>query len=258
VLVVDDTPDNLALDERDPPPDLILLDIMMPQMDGYEVCKRLKQISGEHPDIPVIFLTARADESKTNVLGLELGAVDYITKPISPPIVLARVKAQLALKASRRFPARQERVPGAAGRASAHARCRRFRTSPSWPWPRWRKRATPTPATISAAPSSTCVRWREAAPPPAFRRLSDRLQYRSNAVQVGTLARHRQGRHSRPHPAQARALHAGGVRDHEDPHHARQRRHLNTPNDTLGATASSFCRMAKEIAYSHQEKWDGS
>ena len=121
VLVVDDTPDNLALMSgllkdlyrikvansgdkalriafTDPPPDLILLDIMMPDMDGYEVCSRLKE-NDKTKDIPVVFLTAKSqieDEQR----GLSLGASDYITKPISPPIVLARVKTQLALKAS--------------------------------------------------------------------------------------------------------------------------------------------------------------
>jgi putative two-component system response regulator len=120
ILVVDDTPDNLALMSSllkddykvkianggekalkiaasDSPPDLILLDIMMYGMDGYEVCQRLKR-DPRTMDIPVIFLTAKTeveDEKK----GLELGAVDYITKPISPPIVMARVKNHLALKA---------------------------------------------------------------------------------------------------------------------------------------------------------------
>ena len=124
ILVVDDTPDNLSLmrellmgsyrvklangGERalklaalEPQPDLILLDIMMPGMDGYEVCQRLK-INPHTRHIPVVFLTAKAeveDERK----GLELGAVDYITKPISPPIVLARVKNHLALKAQTDF-----------------------------------------------------------------------------------------------------------------------------------------------------------
>ena len=124
VLVVDDTPDNLALMHgllRDlyrvkvanngeralqiarsaPPPDLILLDIMMPGMDGYAVCRLLKQEAATR-DIPVIFLTALA-ETEDERKGLELGAVDYITKPISPPIVLARVKNHLALKASADF-----------------------------------------------------------------------------------------------------------------------------------------------------------
>ena len=79
-------------------PDLLLLDIMMPDMDGYEVCERLKADEMTR-DIPVIFVTAMgkvSDETK----GFELGAVDYIHKPISPPIVLARVKTHLALKQS--------------------------------------------------------------------------------------------------------------------------------------------------------------
>ena len=124
ILVVDDTPDNLSLMSNllmdryrvkiansgekalkiaasDSPPDLILLDIMMPDMDGYEVCERLKHDPAT-AGIPVIFLTAKAeltDEKK----GLELGAVDYITKPISPPLVMARVKNHLALKATNDF-----------------------------------------------------------------------------------------------------------------------------------------------------------
>ncbi len=76
-------------------PDLILLDIMMPGMDGYEVCRRLKA-EPAWARIPVIFITAMsevADEAK----GFEVGGVDYITKPISPPIVQARVKTHLAL-----------------------------------------------------------------------------------------------------------------------------------------------------------------
>jgi len=76
-------------------PDLILLDIMMPDMDGHEVCKRLKS-SKQSSNIPVIFVTAMADEDDEQK-GFDLGAVDYITKPIKPAIVLARVKSQLAL-----------------------------------------------------------------------------------------------------------------------------------------------------------------
>ncbi len=78
------------------PPDLILLDIMMPDMDGYEVCRQLKSDDATK-DIPIIFVTAMGqveDETK----GLELGAIDYLTKPISPAIVEVRVKTQLALK----------------------------------------------------------------------------------------------------------------------------------------------------------------
>jgi putative two-component system response regulator len=83
------------------PPDLILLDIMMPVMDGYETCRYLKENS-ETRDIPVIFLTAKA-EVADEMKGFELGAVDYITKPISPPIVLARVQTHLELKRVRDY-----------------------------------------------------------------------------------------------------------------------------------------------------------
>ena len=78
------------------PPDLILLDIMMPEMDGYEVCRRLKADAATR-DIPVIFITAMG-ETSDETKGLEVGAVDYLTKPISPPIVQARVKTHLALR----------------------------------------------------------------------------------------------------------------------------------------------------------------
>ncbi len=82
-------------------PDLILMDVMMPVMDGYEACRRLK----ENPllaDIPVIFLTGRS-QIDDETMGFKLGAVDYITKPISPPIVLARIKTHLTLKQARDF-----------------------------------------------------------------------------------------------------------------------------------------------------------
>jgi putative two-component system response regulator len=124
ILVVDDTPDNLIMmssllkneykvkiancgekalriASSDSPPDLILLDIMMPDMDGYEVCTSLKH-EPKTMNIPVIFLTAK-NEMEDEKKGFELGAVDYITKPISPPIVLARVKNHLALKAMDEF-----------------------------------------------------------------------------------------------------------------------------------------------------------
>ena len=77
-------------------PDLILLDIMMPGMDGYEVCRRLKANENTR-DIPVIFVTAMG-ETTDETKGFELGAVDYITKPFSPPIVQARVRTHLALR----------------------------------------------------------------------------------------------------------------------------------------------------------------
>ena len=81
------------------PPDLILLDIMMPEMDGYEVCRRLKDNPATR-DIPVIFVTALND-AQDETRGFELGAVDYLTKPISPAVVAARVRTHLELRAAR-------------------------------------------------------------------------------------------------------------------------------------------------------------
>jgi diguanylate cyclase (GGDEF)-like protein len=94
-------------------PDLILLDVMMPDIDGYEVCRRLKTDTVTQ-DIPVIFLTARSEESE-EAKGLDLGAVDYITKPIRSPIVKARVRNHVALKQYRDALARMAKVDGLTG-----------------------------------------------------------------------------------------------------------------------------------------------
>ncbi|MDO9227435.1 MAG: two-component system response regulator [Pseudomonadota bacterium] len=99
VLVANSGPRALRLAMSEPRPDLILLDVMMPGMDGYSVLARLRETPG-CADVPVIFVTAMTaveDEQR----GFDLGAVDYISKPIRPPIVLARVRAQLELKEAR-------------------------------------------------------------------------------------------------------------------------------------------------------------
>lgn len=124
VLIVDDTPDNislmsalledsyklkvassgeraLAIVRSASPPDLVLLDVMMPGMDGYEVCRQIKADPATR-DVAVIFLTAKSlPEDET--YGLSLGAGDYITKPISPPKLLRRVQVHLELKAHADF-----------------------------------------------------------------------------------------------------------------------------------------------------------
>jgi phosphoserine phosphatase RsbU/P len=128
VLVVDDAPENirvvneilhdsykvriatngakaLEMAAAKPAPDLILLDIVMPGMDGYEVCSHLKAQSGTQ-DIPVIFLTGQT-ESTDETRGFEVGAVDYIHKPFSPAVVVARVQTHLALREAREQLARQ-------------------------------------------------------------------------------------------------------------------------------------------------------
>ncbi len=81
------------------PPDLILLDIIMPGIDGYEVCKQLKN-NHKTKKIPIIFITAK-DQEEDETKGLDYGAVDYITKPFSLPIVKARIKTHLELKKHR-------------------------------------------------------------------------------------------------------------------------------------------------------------
>ena len=122
VLIVDDTPENievlaeilgndyealvaingataLEIAAKKDHPNLVLLDVMMPEMDGYEVCRRLKA-NGATRDIPIIFVTAMNDvEDETH--GFELGAVDFITKPLNPAVVRARVRTHLALKEAR-------------------------------------------------------------------------------------------------------------------------------------------------------------
>ena len=122
ILIVDDNPENLVvlnkillptyrvlaansgqralrLATSNPKPDLILLDVMMPEMDGYAVLAQLKA-DPVSSDIPVIFVTAM-DSCEDEQRGLELGATDYITKPVRPVIVLARVQTQLELKNAR-------------------------------------------------------------------------------------------------------------------------------------------------------------
>ncbi|MRV73997.1 response regulator [Duganella sp. FT92W] len=121
VLIVDDTPDNITLlssllKEKYNTKvatngatalqivagggvDLVLLDVMMPDLDGYETCRRLKQ-DPLTAEVPVIFLTAKS-QPEDEAMGLRVGAVDYLTKPISPPILFARVATHLSLKNAR-------------------------------------------------------------------------------------------------------------------------------------------------------------
>ncbi|MDP7591922.1 MAG: response regulator [Litorilituus sp.] len=118
ILIVDDKPDNIAILSKilkpfyqvvaalngnkaleiansDNKPDLILLDIMLPDLDGYQVCQRLKEQPNTRT-IPVIFITSK-DQSEDEEYGLQVGAVDFLTKPINQAIVKARIKTHLAL-----------------------------------------------------------------------------------------------------------------------------------------------------------------
>lgn len=159
VLLVDDEPMNISVlsrileDEvnilfalhaseaieiaRREQPDLVLLDVMMPDMDGYQTCAALKA-AAETRDIPVIFVTALASEAD-EARGLEAGAIDYIIKPVSPPIVRARVRNHLELKHYRDVLRRLSTLDGLTGIANR----RRFDEALEAEWRRGQRGAAP-------------------------------------------------------------------------------------------------------------------
>lgn len=235
-----------------PAPDLILLDIMMPGMDGYEVCRRLKADEKTH-DIPVIFVTAMG-EVQDETKGLELGAVDYITKPISPPIVKARVKNHLELKHARDFMKNQNEI---LERLVAERTAELKLTQD---------------VTIQSLASLAETRDNETGG-----------HIRRTQMYVGALARYLS---TQPGYEQfdertvdlmtkSAPLHdigKVGVADRillkpeklTDEEFAEMKKHPTLGRDALlraeqmlGST-SSFLQLAREIAYSHHEKWDGT
>jgi putative two-component system response regulator len=132
ILIVDDTPENLSvlgellqpnyrvraansgrralqIARSTPHPDLILLDVMMPEMDGYDVLAELRSDPATQ-HIPVVFVTAM-DGTEDEERGLDHGAVDYITKPLRPAVVLARVRTHLELKQARDILRDQNSLP---------------------------------------------------------------------------------------------------------------------------------------------------
>jgi diguanylate cyclase (GGDEF)-like protein len=159
ILIVDDAPDNIqiinAILEEDyeiffatsgkqaieiafsENPDLILLDIMMPDMDGYEVCRKLKSYKQFH-HIPIIFLTAMND-TENEAKGLKLGAIDYITKPFNPAIVEVRIKNHLELKRQRDILQNLSSRDGLTGIANR----RRFDEFLDQEWQRAKRKKTP-------------------------------------------------------------------------------------------------------------------
>ncbi len=235
-----------------PAPDLILLDIMMPGMDGYEVCRRLKADEKTH-DIPVIFVTAMG-EVQDETRGLELGAVDYITKPISPPIVKARVKNHLELKLARDYMKNQNEI---LERLVAERTAELKLTQD---------------VTIQSLASLAETRDNETGG-----------HIRRTQMYVGALARYLS---TQPGYEQfdertvdlmtkSAPLHdigKVGVADRillkpdklTDEEFAEMKKHPTLGRDALlraeqmlGST-SSFLQLAREIAYSHHEKWDGT
>lgn len=276
ILAVDDSPENLwvlsgllrgtyrvkvassgerALEviHAGPLPDLILLDVMMPGLSGYDVCKQLKE-SPATRHIPIIFLTAMAgteDEKK----GLELGAADFIVKPVNPPIVMARVATQLQAKAGADFLRNQNQF--------LDAEVQR----------RTRELAAIQDVTILAMASLAETRDNETGnhirrtqhyvralakalqEHPRFRaQLDDQtidLLYKSAPLhdigKVGIPDRIllKPGRFE-PHEFEIMKTHTTLGRDA-----------IQHAEEALGMRVD-FLTYAKEIAYSHQEKWDGS
>ncbi len=276
VLVVDDTPDNIALvsallkdayktkiatsgqkalsiADAETPPDLILLDIMMPEMDGYEVCARLKA-SEKTRDIPVIFLTAKA-QIEDEEHGLELGAVDYITKPISPPILLARVKTHLALKAAQDFLRDQnaileERVAERTQQLSA-VQDVTILAMASLAETRDNETGNHIRRTQNYV-RAVAVKLKE------HPRFSDFLTDENIELLYKSAPLHDIGKVGIPDRV---LLKAGKLTDEE---FAIMKTHTTMGRDAIAAAEEkldvthSFLRFAREIAYSHQEKWDGT
>lgn len=276
ILVVDDTPDNLSLmsgllrgsykvklahsGERalqiaggEAKPDLILLDIMMPEMDGYEVLRRLQQEPGSR-QIPVIFLTAMtaAEDEK---IGLDLGAVDYISKPINPAIVLARVNTQLQLKFARDLLQNQ----------NAHLE-REVQK-------RTREVVAIQDVTIRAITSLAETRDNETGN--HIRRTQHYVKALAQQLQLHPRFSHELDAETIESLFKSAPLHdigKVGIPDHillkpgrlEPDEFEIMKTHTTLGRDAilhaeqeLGESIA-FLRHAKEIAYSHQEKWDGS
>ena len=105
VVLAKNGEDALKRANNELPPDLILLDVIMPDVDGYETCQRLKSNKKTH-EIPIIFLTAKTEPEEV-VRGFEIGAVDYITKPFNPTELLSRIRTHLELKIGRETIAKQ-------------------------------------------------------------------------------------------------------------------------------------------------------
>lgn len=234
------------------PPDLILLDVMMPDMDGFEVCMRLKR-DPRTREIPVIFVTAM-NEVVEEKKGLELGAVDYITKPFSPPIVRARVRNHLELKLAQETLALhnlqlEERV---------HERTRELERTQD--------------VTIQCMASLAETRDMETGE-----------HIRRSQHYVASLARHLQNHHRFQHlltdhyidllfkSAPLHDIGKVGVPDRillkpgklTPEEFEEMKRHTIYGRDALREAEkelgqSSFLRVAAEIAHTHHERWDGS
>jgi putative two-component system response regulator len=267
VLIVDDAPENirilveslkscyiimfatdgessLRLAHNDPPPDIILLDVIMPRMNGYEVCQMLKDDPATH-DIPVIFITSQNDESD-EALGLELGAVDYISKPFRSSLVMNRVANQLELKRHR-------------DRLDELVRERTHEIT------------VIKEVTIEAL--ATLAEWRDPETGSHIKRTQNYVRSLAQALRANpeyadqfddetielfyqSAPLHDVGKVGIPDSI---LLKPGFLNDEE---FAIMKTHTTRGRDALAAAerklgGNSFLRLAREIAYGHHERWDG-
>ena len=276
ILVVDDTPENISLMNgllkdhyrtriatggaralkavlMEPKPDLILLDIMMPDMDGYEVCRRLKA-DPRSADIPVIFLTAKS-EIEDEQSGFDAGAVDYITKPISPPIVMARVKTHLALKLAADFLRDKNAFLEAEVRRRTHAVESVQDVTIMAMASLAETRDNETGNHIRRTQHYVRALALELQPMPAF---ADELSEETVDILYKSATLHDIGKVGIP---DAILLKPGKLTPEE---FEIMKSHTTLGRDTIAAAEklvdapSTFLRLAREIAHYHQEKWDGS
>ena len=226
-------------------PALILLDIMMPEMDGYEVCRRLK--ADEKTDrIAVIFITALADE-EDEAKGLALGAVDYLTKPFNPDLVRARVRIHLELKQHQDQLERLVRERTRRLELTQAVTIESLATLAEY-------RDPETGGHIKRTQNYVKVLAKQLKQHPRFR---DDLNDDVIELLYMSAPLHDLGKIAVPdHILQK----AGKLTDEE---FAEMKKHTNYGHDALRITEQklgedSFLRYAREIAYTHQEKWDGS
>jgi putative two-component system response regulator len=226
-------------------PDLVLLDIMMPEMDGYEVCRRLKSAE-ETSHIPVIFLTAMAD-AEDEAKGLALGAVDYITKPINPELVRARVRNHLELKRHRDHLEQLVQVKTREVQLTQAVMIESLATLAEYRDPETGGHIKRTQNYVKAL----AVHLKDH---PRFRDLLD-----AQTIELLYLS------------APLHDMGKVGVRDQillkpgrlDEAEFAEMKKHTLIGEEALRITEqklgkSTFLRHAREIAGSHQEKWDGS
>jgi putative two-component system response regulator len=268
ILAVDDTPENLAIlsdllkgqyrvllaknGEKalklatEHKPDLILLDIMMPDMDGHEVCRRLKADAATCT-IPIIFLTAmQAPEEETK--GLDLGAVDFITKPFNPSILLARVATQLKLKTYSDFLEREvaerTRELAAIQDVTILAMASLAET-----------RDNETGNHIRRTQHYVRTLARQASALPRFR---DQLDEAMIETLFKSAPLHDIGKVGIPDRILLKPGHFEPAEfEIMKTHTTLGRKAIEHAEEQLGIEVG-FLRTAKEIAQSHQEKWDGS